>query len=301
MHSIKTTQTFWSARLHRIAKRVALKSNDIERAVKWHVLGGRKKFSRNASDILRAHKWCFIVGCNNSGTSLLQDILDSSGLISTFPHEGQRYTSVLARAARRGHERVWSEFIHDLRLTAADSLANVPRLLHDWMAELSPPIKEIILEKTTANAVRLKWLQEVFPQSYFIGLVRNGYAVTEGISRKGGKSVERGARHWNLTNKIMLEDAKDVEHFLEIRYEDLVEKPLDVVQQVAELIGLDYEDLSQGIARQYSLDAIVDPLMKDIRNYNAESIARLTRDEVSNIYNEAAEMLDYFGYEANVA
>ncbi len=301
MHQIKASQIFCSARLNRIAQRIALKSNDIERVVKWYMLGGRKYFSRNASEILRAHKWCFIVGCNNSGTSLLQDILDCSGLISTFPHEGQRYTNVLARAARRGHERVWSEFIHDLRLTADDSLVNVPRLVHDWMAELSQPVKEIILEKTTANAVRMEWLQEAFPQSYFIGLVRNGYAVTEGISRKGGKSVERGARHWNLTNKIMLEDAKHIEHFLEIRYEDLVEKPFDVVQQVAALIGLDYDDLSQGITKQYSLDVITDSSMKDVRNFNTESIARLAPDEVSKIYNEAAEMLDYFGYEANVA
>ena len=36
----------------------------------------------------------------------------------------------------------------------------------------------------------MRWLQEVFPNSCFIGVVRNGFAVAEGIKRKGEKPVE---------------------------------------------------------------------------------------------------------------
>lgn len=147
-----------------------------------------------------------------------------------MPHEGQRYTRALARAARRGHERVWSEFLDDLRMSTKDDLSRAPCLLHDWMREFSVPIRETIVEKTTANAVRMPWLQKVFHRSCFIALVRNGYAVTEGIRRKGLKSVERGARHWNVVNKIMMEDAQDINNFLLLHYEDLVNKPNDVAR-----------------------------------------------------------------------
>lgn len=292
-------QQFLSKKINRLSNRITLKSHDFKRDIKWHLLGGRNYFSRYTPEMLKAHQWCFIVGCNNSGTSLLQDILDSSGFISTFPHEGQRYTNVLTRAARRGHERVWSEFNQDLRLTAEDSLDCIPRLLHDWMSELTLPIKPIILEKTTANAVRMTWLQEAFPQSCFIGLVRNGYAVTEGISRKGHKSVERGARHWNLTNQLMLQDAKNIDHFLEVRYEDLVENPKDMAKKLAKLINVNYDQFIEGINEKFSLNESIDKPKNNIRNYNAESIARLNANEIETIKSEAEEMLDYFGYSAN--
>ena len=300
MHTKMLTPSLWFERFKRFEVRFTLKFNDIKRAIKWHILGGKYFFNRYTPEILKAHKWCFIVGCNNSGTSLLQNLLESSGLISTFPHEGQRYTNVLTRASRRGYERVWSEFNQDLKLTGNDSLDCVPRLLHDWMTELPLPIKEIILEKTTANAVRLTWLQEAFPRSCFIGLVRNGYAVTEGISRKGEKSVERGARHWNLINKIMLQDSENLDNYLQIRYEDLVEEPQNVIEQIAEMISQDSDELNKEIKRQFVLNAVADSSMVNIRNYNDESIARLSHEEIRKIHNEAMEMLDYFGYEANV-
>jgi hypothetical protein len=73
-------------------------------------------------------------------------------------HEGQRYTR---------------------------ALRPVPRLLFDWLEALGTPLSPRILEKTTANAVRMRWLHQAFPRSAFIGVVRNGYAVAEGIRRKG--------------------------------------------------------------------------------------------------------------------
>lgn len=290
-------KSLWRERSIRAISRSRIQFADVNRAIDWH-LRGRKHL--HITELLSVHKWCFIASCNNSGSTLLQSILGNSNQLSTMPHEGQRYTTTLERAHRRGYERVWGEFIQDLRLTDSDSLDCVPRLVHDWMKIIEHPLKKVILEKTTTNAVRMLWLQKAFPNSYFIGLVRNGYAVCEGIKRKGHKSVERGARHWNMTNKLMFQDAKHVDNFLEVRYEDLVGKPLFVVAQIAKLLGLDYDELSRGISGQSARDAVEDPSMKNIRDYNAESIARLNPDEIKKIHNEAEEMLDYFGYEANV-
>ncbi len=273
----------WKDRVLRIQAKAFIAKNDAARALNWYIGNGRKYFEQNSQDIISAHKWCFIVGCNNSGTSLLQAILEASGQVSTFPHEGQRYTKVIKRAYKRGHERVWTEYLHELRLTQGDSKVCVPRLIHDWMLSMERPFNEIIVEKTTANAVRMTWLQKVFPNSYFIGVVRNAYAVTEGIRRKGKKSVERGAHHWNLVNKIMVNDAKLVDNFITIRYEDVVEKPQESLHNIANFIGLDIDDFKMEM-RQH------------IRNFNSESISRLSKSDIETIQSIAEEMLEYYGY-----
>ncbi len=272
----------WLGRAERVAKRIGTAADDTRRALSWHLGGGRRFFANHSAEIGRAHKWCFIVGCNNSGTSLLQHVLEQGEGITSFPQEGQRYTRSLKRAEKRGHERVWSEYLHEVRMTEASDTGPLPRLLHDWCRELPPPIGETIVEKTTANVVRTRWLQKVFERSYFIGVVRNGYAVSEGIRRKGGKSVVRGARHWNLVNRIMLRDAAALEHFLLVRYEQLVADPLGIVQQIRAFLGLPAIDSLNGV------DGIAD--------HNAASIARLSEQEIADIRAEAAEMLDYLGY-----
>ncbi len=279
----------WKDRAQRVHARSLLAANDIRRAFNWYVMNDRVHYKQHSQNIINDHKWCFIVGCNNSGTSLVQRILEQSGQISTFPFEGQRYTRTLTRAYKRGYERVWSEYLKDLRLTQEDSKACVPRLVHDWVESMKSPLRGIIVEKTTANAVRMTWLQEVFPNSYFIGIVRNGYAVTEGIRRKGGKSVERGARHWDLVNKIMINDAKSVANYLEVHYEDIAERKPDSIQKLAKFIDLDSKHFNLETSRGQT-----------IRNFNHESIQRLSRDDIETIRSIAGEMLEYHGYSALV-
>lgn len=291
----------WKARRERIRWRMEEALADVARAVDWHALGGRRFFERHCTEIIRAHKWCFIVGCNNSGTSLLQRVLERSGAVSTFVHEGQRYTRALARARKRGHERVWTEFLDELGLTATDSLACVPRLVHDWMRELQAPVREIVLEKTPANTVRMTWLQEAFPRSYFIGLVRNGYVVAEGIRRKGGKPVERGARHWGTVNRIMLDNARHVDHFLEVRYEDLVNDFAATVRRIAAFLQIEPGAMLAARDGVYDATTVLGSGEYGICDFNGPSLQRLTDEDIRAIRREAGEMLEYFGYGAGDA
>ena len=80
-------------------------------------LARHAEFERAAPALLAAHDWVFVVGCNNSGTTLVHDALAATGAFSYMPHEGQRYTDGVRRSVKRGHERVWSEYLDELRLT----------------------------------------------------------------------------------------------------------------------------------------------------------------------------------------
>ncbi len=289
---------FWRQRYYWVYMRTMLQASDWHRAIDWHFLGGQRFFNRYLQELLESHQWFFIVACNNSGTSLLQDMLGSTGQVSTLPHEGQRYTSTLVRATKKGYERVWSEYLADLRMTEKSPKRVVSRLVHDWMQEMQQPIKKIIIEKTTANAVRMLWLQEVFPNSYFIGLVRNGYAVTEGIQRKGHKSVERGAKHWNEVNKIMVGDSQKIKNYFQLYYEDLVGNSEQKMKDLADFVGVDYEKLKSSMRKDYGFDTIRGYQQQKVINLNSESISRLKPEDIKTIYSCASEMLDYHGYKA---
>lgn len=288
--------SLWKKRSRRILTRSHIRLADAKRTIDWNFRGGKRFFELYTPEILSSHKWCFIVCCNNSGSSLLQSILENSAQVSTMPHEGQRYTKTIENAHRRGHERVWIEFINDLRLTEADSLERIPRLVHDWMGVLEHPIKKVIIEKTTANAVRMRWLQKAFPNSYFIGLIRNGYAVTEGIYRKGKKPVSRGAYHWNHVNKIMMEDAKKIKNFFQLKYEDMVENPSETSKKVGEFLNIDSSKVNEAMKGEFSFSTISGQDKQSIRNMNIDSINRLSEDDIKIIDKYADEMLTYFNY-----
>ena len=298
MHLIQKVQTNnkWIRRGIRIYNLSVILLNDFSRAFSWHIGGGKRFYTRHFREIANSHKWCFIVACNNSGTSLLQNILEKSDTVSTLPYEGQIYTRVLARARRKGFERVWSEYSEKLTVNIGHSLRDGPRLLHDWTKDLKTPLHELIVEKTPANILRMTWLQRIFHKSYFVGLIRNGYAVAEGIKRKGNKDISRAARHWNIVNKKMLDESKRVRRFLLLNYEQLSEHPEKTMKQLANFLELDPQPLEQAVCKTFDFTTVAGSGPSPIQNLNDESIARLSSDDITKIRTNADEMLEYFGY-----
>jgi len=264
--------------------------------ISWQLPGRKSWYRKNLDMLVGTHKWVFIVGCNNSGTSILQRIFDASGQVSTMEFEGQRYTKVLPRAWRRGHERVWTEYKEDLVLQPGDRAMLKPRLLHDWLRSLAKPVNSIVVEKTPANVLRMEWLQECFPDSCFIGLVRNGYAVAEGIRRKSNKSLERAARHWQAANATLLENCRGVNRYLEISYEEITEHPASSSARIAAFIGIDSTAIENAMSGEFAFSTVHGKGRLELHNLNADSIARLSQADIDIIRNNAAEMLDYFGY-----
>ena len=277
------------ARGDRFFRRGVIWAGDLRRWASWHT-GGARFFHRYGPTLAQAYRWCFIAGCNNSGTTLLQDLLVELEGVVTLPHEGQRYTRALRRASFRGHERVWTEKLTAVRMNAECDPARVARLLHDWHGALDAVPGSMVVEKSTTNAVRMRWLQAAFPGSRFVGLVRNGYAVTEGIKRKGHKSVERAARHWRAVNEIMLLDAEEIQEFLLLRYEDLVSGEAQALGRLAAFLGIQEEELTGAFAR-------LGHRWGEISDRNAASIDALSSAERTRIEEIAGPTLRRFSYD----
>ena len=236
-------------------------------------------------------KWCFIVGCYNSGTTLLHAMLAQHSDVASMSNEGQIFTDQLLWPKAVGLNRKWALKPELFQMDETSSIANADRIKRQWGPRMNKKGKTVCVEKTTINSARSRWLQAHFPNAHFIGIVRNGYAVAEGIRRKGNHPVSVAAEQWKRSNQIMLEDFECLERKLLIRYEDLTSDPIATVSQVLAFLGL--TDVSAELTdRSWSIHE----RSMTIQNLNRESFSRLSEKDKAEISHVAGELLDKFRY-----
>ncbi len=247
--------------------------------------------------IPKPEKWVFIVGCYNSGTTLLAQLMARHPDISGMPTEGHFVTDQFIKDFEIGLPRMWVDREDLFRLTENDEGPDVTRLKKEWGMRLDLS-KKVLLEKSPPNSARTRWLQKHFENAHFIGLVRNGYAVAEGISRKGdpkhiadGWPIERSARQWARSNEILQEDARHLDHFTWIKYEDLVGNVRDTLKTITDFLNL--TPFPESVLNQ---EFNIHERNESIKDLNQLSIDGLSEDELSLIESIAAGKLKEFGY-----
>jgi hypothetical protein len=240
----------------------------------------------------RPTRWVFLVGCYNSGTTLLHDILATHPLVGSMPDEGQFFTDQLPIPRDLGLRRLWALEPDRFALDEyGGNKVNLERLLRQWGATFNDPTRPVLIEKTPTNAARTRWLQAHFSGAYFIGIVRDGRAVAEGIRRKTGHSLELAARQWVRSNEIMLRDFECLRHKRLISYEHLTANPDIVVTDLLKFLdlpvhGIGFGDRNWKVHEQHS--AIV--------NMNDRSLQALSRQDLEVVEREAGQLLRALGY-----
>jgi hypothetical protein len=243
-------------------------------------------------------KWVFVVGCYNSGTELLTELLGTQKTIAALPNEGQFLTDQFKSDYELGLPRMWALREDLFRMTESDPGPDARRIKKEWLMRLDRR-RPIFMEKSPPNSARTRWLQHHFENAHFIAIVRNGYAVAEGIRRKAepyhlkdGWPLELCARQWNRTNEVLLEDAQHLRRLIWIRYEDLVADPGRELQRLLVFLGLDAAPEGIEPSRNWTVHERQEPL----RDMNPDSINKLSPQERSIVTREAEPMLRHFGY-----
>jgi hypothetical protein len=236
-------------------------------------------------------QWIFIVGCYNSGTTLLHDVIASHPSVAHLPREGQYCTDQLTVPSEVGMTRIWA-LRPDLFIPSPGNEPDADKLKRQWCGLMSNPTLPVFLEKSIPNAARIAWLNDNFPNAHFIALIRNGYAVSEGIYRKAGQSVEIAAKQWRQSNRIMLDQLGQVEHKLLLKYEDVTSQPAESLDKIMAFLKLDGSELITD--RKWTVHGV----KSNIRNMNQRSLARLSDEDKAFIRQEAGELLDSFHYGA---
>jgi hypothetical protein len=239
----------------------------------------------------RPRRWVFVVGCYNSGTTLLHDALAAHPDVGSLPREGQELTDALPLPRRLGLPRLWALEPERFRLDEHATGVDARRLKRQWGARFDDPRRAILLEKSPTNAARVRWLDRHFENAHFVAIVRDGYAVAEGIRRKAGHAIGRAARQWARSNEILLADLEHVPRALVVRYEELVADPEAVLRRVHAFLGLAGE--TAALARRRFR---VHGETSRIQDHNARSHAALDAADLDAIEAAAGPLLARLGY-----
>jgi len=242
--------------------------------------------------IRQPKKWVFIVGCYNSGTTLLHNVLASLPDVAQLPREGQYCTDQFTMPSKVGLTRAWALHPELFTLDASATVEpDINRLQRQWCSMMSPAGADIYLEKSIPNAARIPWLDANFPNASFIAIVRNGYAVAEGIGRKAGRPLQQAARQWTVSNEIMLRDLDSVAHAHVISYENFSEFPEKTMNELLRFLELPLsQNMMQG--KEWTIHGV----QSSIKNMNQASLQRLSTEDRNIIEAEAAGLLDKLGY-----
>lgn len=251
----------------------------------------------------KPEKWLFLVGCYNSGTTICRDILGVHPEISTLPREGVRFTSLLPRPEEKGWTRMWVGCPELMVMPEDDQGQTVHKIIKDWSPWWNKTSK-VFLEKSITNVTRMKWLDENFENAYFIGITRDPYPAIEGIRRRavptlGAKKLlgsteypaKLVAEQWVDANERLLRGGKAVGKYHALKYEDLVENPLDTLNSLWEFLGVEPVELSFN-------NNILSIEGRDVTllNMNEMSSMRLSEDDIAVInpvINKVQTLLNY--------
>jgi hypothetical protein len=211
-----------------------------------------------------------------------------------MPSEGQFYTKQLLLPSENGYKRLWALGKELFVMNDEDNYkANPEQLKKDWAAYYDNRNAPVLLEKSPTNAGRMLWLQKHFPNAHFICIIRNGYAVAEGINRKTGYSFSQTAKQWNDSNQIMLGDLPKVENWHKIFYEGLVANPEEELIKICDFIGIDSTPTKDIVGKTMKIHE----QSTQIENKNARSFATLSDENLIAINHEAEGTLRELGYE----
>ncbi|MCO6457702.1 MAG: sulfotransferase [Pirellulaceae bacterium] len=139
---------------------------------------------------------------------------------------------------------------------AAPVLSGIDRLFYDWKLknhghpefgtrydgqpyQFQQVADAVLCLKSTDSDLELTdCFRRMYPEAYFVGLIRDGYALCNGRVRRGRKASETGEQYRWLCER-MLEYSRTLDRYLLIRFEDVVANPFAVARRLYEFCELD--------------------------------------------------------------
>jgi hypothetical protein len=250
-------------------------------------------------------RWVFMCGCYNSGTTILREILGAHPEVASLPREGVRLTGAFPNLEAGGWQRMWFRNATLSDLAGQDPIGLSRRARKDW-APWWRPGAAVFLEKSIVHGSWMPFLEKGFGDCRFVGLVRNGFCASEGIRRRarpsGAAAAELGRDHyemrdvgqqWVFANARLARDRHNVQHYMEIRYEEFAADPVSVLTRLFRFIGVDETAFHQTESGAIEING----RRFTIRNDNPASLARLTEADRADFLSVAAPMMQELGYD----
>lgn len=240
-------------------------------------------------------QYVFILCPNHSGSTVLYFLLSTSKEVSTMNWnnnilEGQIIPDVMdympyAKESDKGLFYLHKEKHQD------ETKYNWEKIKSGWRKHWDYS-KSVLLEKSTTNLYRKKMLQDNFKNAKFIIMVRNPYAVCEGIKRKHGVDVVDAAEHWLDTAEQQIKNISEDSVFF--TYEQLCDCTDTVVNKILEyapeFVFLDYKSK----LNRPRYEKIIG--LQNMNDNQIKSLSKLEIKKISSKLSNKKEVVDFYGY-----
>ena len=208
----------------------------------------------------------FVVGMPRSGTKLLRDILNNHSLIAITPNDSHCIPYFYRKIRKYGNledfsnfERFYNDFSETVffrRLIQREEFIDVKswyKAVTDWSyagvieafyrSYVRKENKTIWGDKTPSYLLNLPLLDSLFPEAKFIHIIRDPRDYCLSINKAFGKNIYRAAQRWHDSVMKCRQDGRllSSEKYFEIRYEGLVDLPIDAARSLCAFLNVPFE------------------------------------------------------------
>ena len=275
----------------------------------------------------------FFVSCGRSGSTLIRSMFDSHPEIA-IPGESYFISKLLPR--RKIYEADGfntARFLDDVVGLSWTKRDDVPTWIEAWgmdpealrqnVLEAHPRTypdairavyqsyanwqgKRLYGDKTPAYIKDMGQIAKLLPEARFVHLVRDGRNVALAFldAPFGPWTIEEIALHWRSRVLAGRETGARLgpSRYMEVRYEDLVERPEENLAKICDWIGvsfsiemLDHRASARNISHQFehAHQSVLQPVKKGVRDWRS----KMDRATLGRFELIAGGVLDDFGYE----
>jgi len=271
----------------------------------------------------------FIISAGRSGTTLMRSMLAAGGQIA-IPPETQIFPKLPVKYLAF-HNLGWVDLCKQIvsefessnnfytweinTISAYQELINLPpterslaRIIQIIMMEYAKekfPHANMWGDQSPINTFYLPYIRKTFPQARYLHLVRDGRDVISSMVKRHGEAyLDEAIFRWNNSiHRIHTFQKKiKLENFIEIRYEDLVQRPQDTLTRVARFINIDY---SQEMLEFWKAPSTIEHKYHDFHKNLEKPVftssigawkERLTPDQQQYIASKISRYLQETGY-----
>ena len=199
-------------------------------------------------------KFIFVTGLHRSGTSLIHRLIRGHPLVSGFEgtgvpeDEGQHLQTIFPNALSLGgpgkfalHPAAYMDESHPL---AKEEVAE--ELFRQWSRYWDVK-KEFLVEKSPPTIIRMRFFQRLFPNTYFIVILRHPIPVSYATQKWAKTSIPRILNHTMRCYALFRQDLPHIRRILVFRYEEFVQHPQLFFNKILDFIGLPYIPVHQSV------------------------------------------------------
>lgn len=246
----------------------------------------------------------FIISPNNSGSTFLKNALESSRHTWNMRREGQHQFGVPGpNLMEMGVALIWAADATTVSMIRDSSTKDWEATKRAWYFHSfsRSATATVFVEKSPPHLLQVEALQTHFHNAKFIFLVRNPYAMAEGILRRitpsypsREEAIATTARHILTCFKVQRENVKQFSDCsISTTYEAMCRSP-EILEAKIRTLEPTLDDLY--------LDQAVEVkgmYHEPLRDMNAQQIVHLSETDLRLLqshFEPEAELLDFFGY-----